>query len=247
MFPPFLPAAARLWLQILLVVWALLLFGGWALGRPNAARTRRMPLWTRLGSSLVLALAAWTWAGLTATAPLAGASLPLALGMTCGLAADVVMAGEGKARKLGGILLFAANHILYITALLRFAAAAGLDAGLPRALGLGLWWALGLILIYFILLRGQKWTILHAAALPYGLLLATTAGLALSLGIQVAAFAPLALGAGLFVLSDLILAAAVLFGNLRLPFMHDIVWLTYGPAQMLIVYALGSMAGWLPA
>jgi len=245
MFPDFLTSSQRLWLLALLGLWAVLLFGGWVGGRPNASRTRRMPLWTRLGSSFVLVIAAWIWFSLTRTGVMAEVSLPLALGMSFGFAADVVMAGEGKARKLGGIFLFAANHILYITALLRFASLAGLDAALPRWLTLILWWLLGLLLIYRILLRGQKWTILHAAALPYGLLLATTAGLALSLAVQAVAFAPLALGAALFVLSDLILAAAVLFGSLRLPFVHDIVWLTYGPAQMLIVYALGSMASQL--
>jgi hypothetical protein len=50
--------------------------------------------------------------------------------------------------------------------------------------------------------------------------------------------APLALGAALFLLSDLILAGE-LFRGWRRPGL-DVVWLTYGPAQMLIVYSARS-------
>ena len=76
--------------------------------------------------------------------------------------------------------------------------------------------------------------------MPYALLLATTAGLALGLALQQAAFFPLALGAFLFLFSDLILAGA-LFGGREWPLHHDIVWLTYGPGQMLIVYSIAVL------
>ena len=48
-----------------------------------------------------------------------------------------------------------------------------------------------------------------------------------------------AVGAALFLASDLILAAQ-LFNDLRFPLISDVVWLTYGPAQMLIVYSAGT-------
>jgi hypothetical protein len=51
---------------------------------------------------------------------------------------------------------------------------------------------------------------------------------------------PLALGAILFLMSDLILAGA-LFNDLHWPLHHDIVWLTYGTGQMLIVYSIGVL------
>jgi hypothetical protein len=90
-------------------------------------------------------------------------------------------------------------------------------------------------------LRGQeKPSALHWAALPYALLLATTAGLALGVALQNALFFPLALGAFLFLLSDLILAGA-LFSDLGFPLVHDVVWLTYGPGQMLIVFSVGAV------
>jgi hypothetical protein len=83
---------------------------------------------------------------------------------------------------------------------------------------------------------------LHRAALPYALLLASTAGLATGLAVQAPAFVPLAIGGGLFLLSDLILAAR-LFNGVYFYLIGDIVWLTYGPAQALIVYSVSSAPG----
>jgi hypothetical protein len=34
--------------------------------------------------------------------------------------------------------------------------------------------------------------------------------------------------------------AAQLFNNRHFPLIGDVIWLTYGPAQMLIVYTAGS-------
>lgn len=247
LYPQQLTSPQRWWLLALLAIWMLLLFGGFLLGKPDPARSRRMPLGTRLGSSFVLALAAWSWYVFGRESEVAAVARLLALGMSAGFAADVVMAGDGRRRKLAGILLFGFNHILYIAALLHFGQQAGLTAPLPRWAALVGWWLLGLALTYVVVLRGQRRSLIHGIAAPYGLLLATTAGLALGLALQAPPFVPLALGAGLFVLSDLILAAAVLFGNVRIPFVHDIVWLTYGPAQMLIVYSMSAVLAWTAA
>jgi hypothetical protein len=73
------------------------------------------------------------------------------------------------------------------------------------------------------------------AALLYALLLAGTAGVATGLALQTPAFIPVAVGAALFLASDLILAGE-LFNGLSFPLIGDVVWLTYGPAQALIVY-----------
>ena len=53
-------------------------------------------------------------------------------------------------------------------------------------------------------------------------------------------FIPLALGAALFLLSDLILAGEM-FSGLSFPLIGDAIWLTYGPAQMLIVYSVAAV------
>lgn len=146
-----LTSSQRLLLLILLILWGALLFGGFLLGTADARRTHRMPLWTRLSSSVVLVLAGW-------------------------------------------------------------------------------WW-----FVY----RGQKATPLHWSALFYALLLASTAGFATSLAVQQdASFVLLAVGATLFLLSDLILAGE-LFSDLHFPYIGDVVWLTLGPAQKLIVYSVG--------
>ena len=94
---------------------------------------------------------------------------------------------------------------------------------------------IGLAGWYFVVFRGQQATALHWAALPYALLLASTAGLASGLALQARSFIPLALGGALFLTSDLILAAQ-LFNGLSFFLVGSVVWLTYGPAQALIVY-----------
>ena len=83
-------------------------------------------------------------------------------------------------------------------------------------------------------------TVVHWIALPYALLLAGTAGVATGLALQDGRFVPLALGAALFLLSDLILAGEM-FSGMRFRLIGDIIWLTYGPAQMLIVYSIGAV------
>jgi hypothetical protein len=98
------------------------------------------------------------------------------------------------------------------------------------------WLLVGLVGWYLVVFRGQEVTMLHWAALPYALLLASTAGFATGLALQSSHFVPLALGAALFLLSDLILAGE-LFSGLKFPLIGDVIWLTYGPGQALIVYA----------
>jgi hypothetical protein len=83
---------------------------------------------------------------------------------------------------------------------------------------------------------------LHYAALPYALLLSSTAGFATGLALNSGLFIPLALGCALFLLSDLIIAAR-LFNGVYFRLIDDVVWLTYGPAQMLIVYSVGAAMG----
>src|SRR5581483_10450141 len=101
------------------------------------------------------------------------------------------------------------------------------------------WLLVGLVAWYLVVDRGGKASTLHYAALPYALLLASTAGFATGLALQASAFIPLAIGAALFLLSDLILAAE-LFNNRTFPLIGDVIWLTYGPAQALIVYSVNA-------
>jgi hypothetical protein len=139
----------------------------------------------------------------------------------------------------GGIASFGIGHLFYITAFWRYANQNGLDDLARQLIALALWLIIGAVGWYLVVGRGRPLTPLHWAALPYALLLASTAGVASGLAWQDGRFLPLALGTALFLLSDLILAGE-LFAGLQFPLIGDIIWLTYGPAQMLIVYSTGA-------
>jgi hypothetical protein len=227
-----LGSVQRIWLIGLLVLWAVFLFGGFILGTGE----RRMPTWARLVSSAVLVLAAWSWFVINGDT----FSLLLALGMTLGFVGDLWLAGvlPGGRSVIGGIVAFGIGHSFYISAILHFGSQNGLNAPIPRWGALAAWLLVGLAGWYLVVFRHQEVTALHWAALPYTLLLASTAGLATGLAWQSTHFIPLAIGTALFLFSDLILAGE-LFRGLQFPLIGDVIWLTYGPGQALIVYASG--------
>jgi hypothetical protein len=235
---PYLENLQSDWLTALLVLWAIFLFGGFAFGRESAER--RIPRWARMASSATLVLAGWSWY-LFASGEAKSYALFIATGMTLGLAGDLFLAGyfPGGRNVLGGIAAFGLGHVFYIVGMLRFSNQAGLaDLG-QRWGALLVWWVATAVIWYFLIFRGQVATTLHWAALPYALLLASTTGLATGLALQNASFWGLAIGAALFLLSDFILAAE-LFAGLKFKFIGDVIWLTYGPGQMLIVYSVAN-------
>jgi hypothetical protein len=226
----------------LLILWAALLFGGFALGRPTDQSPRRMPVWTRMASSVVLVAAGWSWFLFSRDSEAGIYALLIAIGMTFGLLGDLAMAGLIRLgnRVIGGILAFGLGHVAYITAILHLGDRFGLNAEGVR-LGAWLTWLLiGLIAWYTVVWRpAKKRSVMHAAPLGHALLLASTAGFATWLALHNGLFWGLALGAALFLLSDLILAGE-LFSGLRFPLIGDVVWLTYGPGQMLIVFSIDA-------
>lgn len=232
--------AQRLWLLFLFTLWAVLLFGGFLLGKPAADGKRRMPRWTRLSSSAVLVLAGWSWVLFLRASPVALYALLIALGMTVCFFGDLFLAGKllRSGGKVAGIASFALGHILYIAAIIWLARFLGLPTWAAMGRPLLLWWLFAAAGWYLIVYRGAAVTTMHWLVLPYALLLATTAGAASALALQEPAFWPLALGAGLFLISDMILGGEW-FGDLHLPLVHDIIWMTYGPGQMLIVASIG--------
>lgn len=236
-----LTSPQRLWLLCLLILWAVLLFGGFMFGSPDAKRTHRMPLWTRLASSVVLVLAGWSWWLFAKDTSVGSYALLIAAGMSFGLLGDLAMA---RLLPLGnhvaaGMTSFGIGHVFYIAAMVGYGNKVGLDSATTRWVSLAVWWLIALTGWWWFVYRGQKATPLHWAALFYTLLLASTAGFATSLAMQNTSFVLLAAGAALFPLSDLILAGE-LFSELHFPYIGDVVWLTYGPAQMLIVYSIAT-------
>jgi hypothetical protein len=228
-------------LLALFAIWGVLLFGGFAFGRPTPDHTRRMPTWTRMGSSLTLAVIAWSWYVFTRGLPVGTYALWIAVGMSLGVLGDLVLASVIPVAQpvLAGILAFGLGHGAYLFATLFVGNRFGFDAALPRFGSLVLWGLIGLAGWYLFVFRGQRPTAVHWAALPYALLLASVAGLFTGLALQSVAFVPAAVGAALFLASDLILANHLFTGR-TFPLVGDVIWLTYGPGQALIVASIAA-------
>ncbi|MCS7219954.1 MAG: lysoplasmalogenase [Anaerolineae bacterium] len=231
----------RLWMLALQLLWAAFLFGGFFFGRSDAHRTRRMPTWTRIASSLTLVAAGWSWYWLARERAVGDYAMLIGLGMTFGFLGDLFMARLLPMAQpvIGGIVAFGLGHMAYIAAFLSLARRSGLTVLGPLGGAWAIWLGIGLLGWYWAVFRGQRLTALRWAALPYVLLLASVAGVTTGLAWQDSAFLSLALGGALFLVSDLILAAQ-LFSGWRFPFIGDVIWLTYGPAQMWIVYSVDS-------
>lgn len=231
----------RVWMILLLAIWVVSLFGGMVFGRLNSEGTHRIPTWARMMSSFTLVAAGWSWYVFSRGKPPENYALLVAIGMTLGWVGDLFMARliPMKEHVLGGIGSFGLGHIAYIAAFVWFGDQFGLNAANIRWGALIGWLLVGFAGWYVVVFRGQKATPLHYAALPYALLLSSTAGLALGLALQANGFIGLAIGAALFLLSDLLLAAQ-LFNGLHFRMIGDVVWALYGPAQMLIVYSIGA-------
>lgn len=228
-------------LNLLLFLWMALLFGGFLLFPYNPRTNRRMPTWTRMASSSVLVIAAWVWFALAQATSAAQFGLLIAIGMTLGFVGDLFMARLIIKRELfvlAGMSAFGLGHIAYIAGILTFANMRGLNDASRILPALIACWLFAIGGWYMVVYCGaQSRSIMHSAALPYALLLATTTGVAAGLWLQNAAFLPLAIGTALFLLSDLLLAAE-LFNGLKFKMIGDVVWLLYGPAQALIVYSV---------
>jgi hypothetical protein len=222
-------------LMIFLVgCWAVVLFGGFIFGRSSPQKSDRIPISLRLGSSFLLVILAWIIFISAQGTDITALLFWIAVGMSFGLLGDIFMAEfiPVQPHVLFGMGAFGAGHAAYMVGMASIAPR--LDATIPDLAVLIFWWIIGIIGWYIAVFRGAKPTVLHYAALPYALLLSSTAAFATSLAFLDMLFIPTAIGATLFLLSDLILAGG-LFSGLRFPLMGDIIWLTYGPGQMLIV------------
>lgn len=233
---------ARIALAALWVVWAIFLFGGFTFGKMNAEGEHRIPRPNRMIASALLVIAAWISAFTQAFPHLL---YWVALGMTFGFVGDLFMARlliKGDGHVMGGIGAFGIGHVCYIIGLLLYAQQRSIDLNPALWITAAVWGMIGLIGWYLAVWRGSDRTVLHAVALIYALLLAGTAATASAVAIAAPFLWVVTVGAGLFLLSDLILAAQ-LFKGVRFNGIGDVVWLTYSPGQMLIVY--GAALLWI--
>lgn len=225
-------------LAVLWVAWAFFLFGGFLFGREWPDAKRRMPRGTRMASSLALAVAGGVVWAAARGGPWEALTAWTAVGMSLGFLGDLAMAQLLPLNNhvLGGILAFGLGHVAYIIGFWR-ASPSGPLGGIIAA-----WWLAGVALWYAVVWRtAQTRTILHRASLPYALLLATTAAMATSLSLQAPLFTIVAIGTALFLISDVLLAAG-LFNGFHFRLIDDVIWLMYGPGQMLIVYGVALWA-----
>jgi hypothetical protein len=238
--------AAGLW-----PLWATTLIGGTLLllrngdSLPWPART--ILLVSHLGSSLWLVAVAWVWfLGFSRSSAANTVALFLG-GIVLGTLGDFFNAGALQELvplpdpTFGGIAAFALGHICYIAGCLRVARRLTFRSRAQFWGPIVFWQVFALVAWYLVVFCGTRGApgVLVWAALPYSLLLAGVTGLTSSLALADRRFIALAIGGVLFLASDLILAFEMFRGEF--PNATHAVWLTYGPAQMLIVYSLGAI------
>lgn len=243
--------ALRSPLAMLWIAWAVTLFGGFLWGSLDDSQTHRIPTWCRMASSLLLVMAGWTWYAATLGRQSGGfpAARRIALLITAGMALGTLgdffnanlLQGIVPLREpiLGGLGSFLIGHLCYITACVWLARWCGFATVRGWVIGVGCWQLLTILGWFLIVYRGEGDAALMWAALPYSMLLAGTAGVTAALALHDRRFTLLALGGALFLISDLVLGYRIFQESFYLG--GDVTWLTYGPGQMLIVYAIGAM------
>lgn len=195
----------------------------------------------RLSSSLILVLAA-CYAFSKAERPRRPIAVLVALGMFFGFLGDLAMAGlftMFPSPVIGGMLFFGIGHLAYITAALVARRHYQLPANARWWLAILFWQAIGVAIWMFVVNSSEKHLPLHIPALAYGALLAATAGVTSALALLNRRFVWVALGAILFLFSDGVIAWEMFQGST--PQLRFLVWATYGPGQMLIVFGFAKI------
>lgn len=223
-------------------LWGGSLFGGFfegVLTGRTSPRGAHIPGWISLGSSGLLTLIGWSWQRLLRNSPVADFATHIATGMTLGAIGDVLMGRSVPA----GMGAFSLGHLAYVRGMLRLQTDHGRNSAAVRYGAWGTWLGLGSAMWYAVVGRAQgAVSPLGWAGLGYTLLVASTCGVGWGTALQERRLWPLALGGTLFLLSDAVIAMRIFnppqFAALPRPIRGDLVWLTYGPAQALLVHSV---------
>jgi hypothetical protein len=267
MFPYLAGSTTPLLLIILIVIWALTLFGGFLYGlRRSAAHTTttRIPRELRLTSSLCLTILAWVW--LQNVRSFQSPELAEAFALWFALGASLNCLGDFIAilvraahAQMGSLFAFMTAHVAYISGMVGLVAnsvhgvATQADYNpLPLFLMIAavwLWIMVGMGTWYFWIYRRGDDEALQATPLTYAILVSVTAGMATALTLHGSNFILLAIGAALMWFSELIIAPQFLRqqqAEHTWPLLGDAIWLTYGPGQMLLVLGVAIAILFLP-
>ena len=227
------------WIWVVILAQAILFFVGMRMTRERARREAvhwELPLSIRmiLSGSLV-AVAWWLWQN--------GGDLPYSQwafwGMFLSFAGDLSMAGliPWPNRLIGGMITFAAVHVLYIVAFVK--TGARMQGG---SFAQGIWisallYGSILIVSWLLWIRNPKHhAVLNFGALGYGLWVGGMASFAFaSAYARGGVWWVAALGGLLFVLSDLLIGVTEVGGR-KIKHAAIWIWATYVTAQMAILY-----------
>jgi hypothetical protein len=224
-------------------LWGVAVTSGFLLRRPEAPGKPRLPEWLALGSSGLLSVIGWGWRQALHRGPAADYATDMAAGMTLGAVGDVCM----RTSVPQGMAAFALGHVAYVRGMLRLQRQQGLRSRAALYGAWGFWLGAAVAGWYVVVARSPKGlTPLGWAGLGYSLLLASTCGVAWGTALQDRRYLGLALGGTLFLASDTIIAMRLfnpdLFAALPEALRGDLVWLTYAPAQALLVHSIPKAA-----
>jgi hypothetical protein len=226
-------------------LWAAAITAGFALGKPTKPEGSSLPPWVAMGTSGLLTVIAWSWRQAVRKGPAADYATHIATGMMCGTVGDVVLPMWVP----GGMAAFALGHLAYVRGMLRLRRQQGMKSRAALYGAWGGWLGVATVGWYIIVARSPAGVnALGWAGLGYSLLLASTCGVTWALALEKREYLPVALGGTLFLISDVFIAMRMfnpeMFQALPASLRPHLVWLTYAPAQALLVHSI-PLATWV--
>lgn len=235
----------RTWVNVLMVVWAGLIVGAFAMGSLNPEGTRRSDHLLQLASSPLLVLVALLlWGGGSRGTPRGRVGGLVAGAMALSCVGDLIMGGHipTPTPLVSGMLAFGTAHVSYIGAWLALGRVVGApEVGLQRV-SIAAMWAVAVVLWLLLVRTPQQPAMLNYGSLGYSLLLCGMAGVAVALAARHPRLVGIPIGATLFVASDVILGNNA-FRHTNWYLVGDVIWWTYIAGQALMVWTSGMVPG----